>query len=790
VARLYAVGLLVLLTSPASARAQPPRESFFELEIRPVLTTVCLPCHGGKKIESGLAVNSRAALLRGGDHGPAIVPGDAELSLLIRAIRRTGDDLKMPPKQALPPAVVAAFAKWVAQGAVWPAANVDGPASQGAQSQRHWAFQQVRPVAPPVDPSGWSESPVDRFVAARRRAAGLGPAPRADKRTLIRRLTFDLIGLPPHPAEIVAFEGDNAPDAFGRLVERLLASPHYGERWGRFWMDVVRYADTAGDNADYPVPEAARYRDYIIDSFNRDKPYDQFVREHIAGDVLAPEGPVHRYAESVVATGFLALARRYATAPYELWHLTLEDAIDTTGRAFLGLTLRCARCQDHKFDPVSQRDYYALYGIFASTAFPYAGSEELQSKSFPRMNFVPLVAPAQAEPKIKSYRQRLSELESEYKSLSSKPDAGSKKRAGELRAEWERLRRAALPPGLPGSYAVKEGTPTDVPLQRRGDPDNPGPLVPRGVPRFAFLDGAPPSPVSGGGSGRFELAQWLSQTTNPLTARVLVNRIWQHHFGRGIVATPSNFGLRGEPPSHPELLDWLAAKLIDRGWSIKAIHREILLSATYQLSSQLDPAGASRDPENRWLWRFSRRRLDAESIRDAMLAISGELDCRAGGSHPFPPFERWHWTQHDPFQAVYPTRQRSVYLMTQRLVKHPFLSLFDGPDTNVTTDTRPVSTVPLQALYLTNNPFVADQARAFARRLLAGARECEGRIELAYESAWGRPPQPGERVRARSFITACRTAADAGLPASSQELEAWTSLARVLIASNEFLYID
>jgi hypothetical protein len=791
VARLYAIGLVALLPFSGSARADAGRKTFFELEIRPVLTTVCLPCHGGKKTESGLTVDSRAALVRGGDRGPAIVPGDAGGSLLIRAIRRTDDDLKMPPKRGLPPEVVAAFTEWVAQGAAWPGAGAKRSDAEGAPTGRHWAFQRVRAVAPPVDPSGGSERPVDRFVAAYRRAGGLSPAPRAEKRALIRRVTFDLIGLPPRPEEIAAFESDQAPDAFSRLVDRLLASPHYGERWGRYWMDVVRYADTAGDNADYPVPEAARYRDYIIDSFNHDKPYDEFVREHIAGDILARTGPAERYADSVAATGFLALARRYATAPYELWHLTLEDAIDTTGRAFLGLTLRCARCHDHKFDPVSQRDYYALYGVFASTTFPYAGSEELQSKGFPRMHFVPLVAPEEAEPTLKRYRARLAELEAACRSPESKHDQESSEGAEELRAQWDRLRRGSLPPELPGSYAVSEGKPTDVPVQRRGDPENPGPIVPRGVPRFAFLEGDPPASVSAGSSGRLELAQWLTRPSNPLAARVLVNRIWQHHFGRGIVATPSNFGLRGELPTHPELLDWLAARLIASGWSVKAIQREIVLSATYQLSSRPEPGAAALDPENGWLWRFSRRRLDAESIRDAMLAVSGELDRRAGGSHPFPPIEQWHWTQHDPFKAVYPTKRRSVYLMTQRLVKHPFLAVFDGPDPNVTTDERPNSTVPIQALYLRNNPFVSDQARAFARRLLGDARDGEARIALAYLAAWGRPPAAGERDRACAFLGACRkAAAAAGVPAAAQELEAWTSLAKVLLAANEFLYID
>jgi hypothetical protein len=790
-ARLSAFGLFALLALPAASRADESRETFFELKIRPALATTCLPCHGGKKTESGLKVDSRDALVKGGDRGPAIVVGDSERSLLIQAIRRTHDDLKMPPKGRLPDEVVADFARWVAAGAVWPADKKEPAARQAGRPTRHWAFERIKAAEPPFDPAGWSRRPIDRFVAARRAAAGLQPLRAAEKRTLIRRVNFDLIGLPPTPAEVADFVGDDAPDAYTRVVERLLASPRYGERWGRHWMDVVRYADTAGDNADYPVPEAAKFRDYIIDSFNHDKPYDQFIREQLAGDVLARRGAAAGYAESVIATGFLALSRRYATGPYELWHLTLEDTIDATGRTFLGLTLRCARCHDHKFDPVSQRDYYALYGTFASTSFPYAGSEELQSKKFPRMNFVPLVEPAQAEPKLKSYHERLAELDRASKALEPKTEPDAQRRLGELRTEWTRLKRASLPPDLPGSYAVTEGKPADAALQRRGEPENPGSVVPRGVPRFAFLDGEPPPAVAGESSGRLELAQWLTHPSNPLTARVMVNRIWQHHFGRGIVGTPSNFGIRGEPPTHPELLDWLAARFVSSGWSVKVIHREIVLSETYRLSSELDAASAAIDPEDRWFWRFPRHRLEAEAIRDAMLAISGELEERRGGSHPFPPIETWHWTQHDPFKAVYATKRRSVYLMTQRLVKHPFLALFDGPDTNVSTDVRARSTVPLQALYLRNNPFVQHQSAAFAGRLLAASNAAAQRLELAFRLAWGRAPDPDERARALRFLDETQTAlASLGAAGDSRELDAWASLAKVILTANEFLYID
>jgi hypothetical protein len=789
--RLTIPAALVLAALHGSTSADESPDTFFELKIRPVLAAECLPCHGGEKTQSGLVVASREALLKGGDRGPAIVPGDAEGSLLVQAIRRKHEDVKMPPKRHLPAGVVADLTRWVSDGAPWPDGGFRAHASHAQATTRHWAFDRLKVVEPHPDPTGWSHAPVDRFISARRRTAGLGPVGHADRRTLLRRVTFDLIGLPPTPEEIEQFLCDDTPLSFLRVVDRLLASPHYGERWGRHWMDVVRYADTAGDNADYPVPEVSRYRDYVIDSFNKDKPYDRFVREQLAGDILARRESPAGYAEPVVATGFLALSRRYGTGPFELWHLTLEDAIETTGRAFMGLTLRCARCHDHKFDPISQRDYYGLYGIFASTTFPWAGSEETQSKGFPRMNFVPLIAPGRAAPKLKAYQQRLADLERALAALPSTKDAGEQRRRGALKVEWSRLKRTALPLDVPGAYAVTEGKPADVPVQRRGDPASPGPVVPHGVPQFAFLAGEPPPPISPASSGRLELASWLTRPDHPLTARVMVNRMWQYHFGRGLVATPSNFGTRGAPPTHPELLDWLAQRFIQSGWSIKAMHREIVPSETYRLGSAYDEGAGGLDPEDRWLWRFPRRRLDAESIRDAMLAVSGRLDRNRPGGHPFPPIEDWHWTQHDAFKAAYPTSHRSVYLMTQRLLKHPYLAIFDGPDTNSSTDVRARSTVPLQALFLMNNPFVVECAEGFSRRLIAAAERPEARIALGYELAWGRPPTGAEVGRALEFVSqASAVAPGDASPRADADRQAWTSLARILLTANEFLYID
>jgi hypothetical protein len=779
----FACAIVLLLSSELPTQADSrdaDAETFFETKIRPVLANSCHRCHGGEKVSNGLRVDSRDDLLRGGESGPAIIPGDPENSLLIRAIRQSGAELKMPPNKRLTDAQISDLVRWVSDKAPWP----NSRRLKSSAAARHWAFQPVRASDPPRDPSDWSQNPIDRFISAQRRRRGLQPVALAEKGALIRRVYFDLIGLPPAPEDVDGFVAETSSAAYTGLVDRLLASPQYGERWGRHWMDVARYADTAGDNADYPVPEAHLYRDYIIDSFNADKPYDQFVREQLAGDILAKHARREKYAEQVVATGFLALSRRYATGPYELWHLTLEDAIETTGRAFMGLTLRCARCHDHKFDPVSKEDYYALYGIFASSQFPWAGAEEFASMKRPRDHFAALVPEAEANKYMLARQRELERLEIEIKK--AEKDSPLAKR---LRADRERLLRSNLPGNLPGAYAVQEGKPINVNIQTRGEVNQLGPVVKRNVIKFLSVDCPVIIPESA--SGRLELAEWLTRSEHPLTARVMVNRIWQHHFGKGLVGTPSNLGLRGDDPSHPELLDWLAAEFVKSGWSIKAMHRLILSSKTYQLSSGFNQANAANDPGNRWYWRFDRRRLDAEAIRDAILAVSANLDLKRPGGHPFPPIDQWGWTQHNPFKGVYPTNHRSVYLMTQRLQRHPFLALFDGPDTNTTTDVRSSSTVPLQALFMMNNGFMTEQAQSFAKRLVASSSEPRIRIDVAHRLAWSRLPRSDEVDKGMRYLDTCNQCLiEAGTPSERVELETWTSYSRVVLSANEFVYVD
>jgi len=782
---ITSIAWIVLLSM--SALAAPPEKNsdeLFELHIRPVLAGTCFKCHGGESTGGGLRVDSLASLVKGGERGPAVVPGKPQESLLVRALSHADNSVQMPPDEPLPAETLVAFNTWIEGGAEWPANVAGAPFAV----ERHWAF---RPLTKPASPivAVPSLSPIDRFLQTRLEAEGLQPVEPANRAELLRRAWFDLVGLPPPPEELEKFLADNAPDAYARVVESLLASPQYGERWVRHWLDVVRYADTAGDNADYPVPEARLYRDYVIDAFNADKPFDEFVQEQLAGDLLAAFHPAgqERDNERVIATGYLALSRRFATAPYELWHLTLEDAIDTTGRAFLGLTMRCARCHDHKFDPVTQEDYYALYGIFASTQFPWAGGEEFQSKQAPRQHFIPLVPAADAASARQRVQSEIERLEAAIKAAEQLKDETAVKSLREELAPWQAARKLDSPQGVPVAYAVHEGVASDVPVQLRGEPENAGAIVPRGVPKF--LTGEHPPMIPEGSSGRLQLAQWLTDSQNPLTARVMANRVWQWHFGRGLAATPSNFGLRGAAPDHPELLDYLATRLMESGWSLKALHREIMTSRAYTLASRGNAVNAARDPDNRFYWRFDRRRLDAESIRDAMLAVSGQLAAERGGEHPFPPVSKWKWTQHSPFKANYASRHRSVYLMTQRIQRHPYLSLFDGPDTNMSTDVRTSATVPSQALFLMNNPFVTEQAAALAERLLHAADAERERVSLAGRLCWSREMTADEVDRAVSFLSAARQAAGQGSAAEADHA-AWTSFARVVLASNEFFYVD
>ncbi|MBX6311700.1 MAG: PSD1 domain-containing protein [Isosphaeraceae bacterium] len=814
---------------------------FFEKEVRPLLAENCFKCHGPQKQKGGLRLDSRAAALRGGESGPAIVPGKPEESLLVEAINYEG--LEMPPGGKLADDRRAVLVRWVELGAPWPETGPENAAPAPAQAKgpkitaedrAFWSFQPLRrPAVPEVAESDWARNPIDRFIAAKLTAEGLTPAPEADRRTLIRRAYFDLWGLPPTPEEVEAFARDEAPDAYERLIDRLLASPRYGERWGRHWLDLVRYAESDGYRQDAYRPDAWRYRDYVIHALNEDRPYDRFVTEQLAGDEIAPGDPEMR-----AATGFLRLWAyefNQRDVPGQ-WSAILNDITDVTGDVFLGLGLGCARCHDHKFDPILQEDYYRLQAFFAPILprddLTLASAEEWQEyqeqlasweaktatireqiaaierpyreqaageaiAKFPEsMQAILRKPPAERTPR----EQQLAELAYrqvtyEYERIAEK----IKKGKGKEKAAWEALQQqlaaydGSKPKPPPRVLTVTDvgpiAPPTVIPGDRAQRVIEPGFLT--------LLDPGParivPLPTAPNSTGRrAALARWLTRPDHPLTTRVIVNRLWQYHFGRGLVATPSDFGRLGERPSHPELLDWLASEFVARGWRLKPMHRLIMTSATYrQTALRPSPEVArQKDPENRWLWRMNPRRLEAEPIRDAMLAVSGELDPALGG----------------PSVAASQPR-RSIYTKVIRNTHDPLLDAFDAPDGSISTPQRNATTTPLQALLMINGPWTLDRARAFAARLRAEAPDDSGRIILAYRLAFGRPPEPTELAEAIAFLqgqarriesgTEAEVAGEDGCepprpPTSSDEadLAALVDLCHALLNASEFLYID
>ncbi len=799
------LALALLVGDRSRADDVPPKPvadgaAFFEAKIRPVLVDRCYQCHsaGSDKIKGGLRLDHREGMVKGGDAGPSVIPGNPDESPLIEAIRYKDESLRMPPKTPLSPDQVADFEAWVKMGAPDPRDALpagpapDRPTIDFEKARGFWSFRPVvDPPVPAVKDASWPKNDVDRFLLARLEAAGLAPVADAGRATLIRRATFDLTGLPPTVEEVDAFLADGTPDAFEKVVDRLLGSPSYGERWGRHWLDLVRYADTAGCNSDFPVPTAYKYRNYVIAAFNEDKPYDRFLRQQVAGDLLSgePEASEH---EGIIATGYLAISRRFGSSPTE-FHLTLDDAIDNVGKAFLGLSVSCARCHDHKFDPIPQADYYALYGILDSSKFAYPGLENARRTR----NYVALGSPEDAEA-LRRHETEVADLEARLRKLKREKEYPKDGRTpAQIDADTEKARARlkeldAHPPAVDKAFAVAEGTPHDAALFRKGDPAKAGPAIPRGFLRI--LGGQHlPEGVGPRASGRLELAGWLTDPANPLTARVMVNRIWQHHFGRGIVATPNDFGARGRPPTHPELLDYLASRFVGDGWSIKAMHRRLMLSRTYRLAVLDDSHAASVDPANDLHWRHERRRLSAEEIRDAMLAVSGTLDRSPGGPFPLPPEAEFRYTQHVQFVAPesFDNTRRTVYQIQQRLRRRRLLEVFDGADPNATTPDRPLSTTAIQALYLMNDPFVHARAGDLAARLESGSSDEGGRIVLAYRIALGRAATADEVADGRAYLAVARDAlADAGISDDRRARAALESLARGLLASNDFLFVD
>jgi hypothetical protein len=830
-----ATGVSCARGAEPDAKTQAAREQFFEQNIRPLLAENCYSCHGDKKQKGGLRLDSLEAILKGGASGPAVVPGKPDESLLVEAINYK--ELEMPPTGKLDSEKVTVLTRWVSLGAPWPSrdrvAHATGAlanrvgAKLGAADRGIWSLKPIRrPSIPDRVRSesetwaAWSSNAIDRFILKGLLDHGLTPAAEADKSTLIRRATFDLTGLPPSPEEVDAFEADDTPQAYERLIDRLLASPRYGQRWGRHWLDLVRFAESDGFRQDAFRPSAWRYRDYVVRSFNTDKPYDRFLTEQLAGDELDPDDPELR-----VATGYL----RMGTYEYNQrnvrgqWADILNDITDVTGEVFLGLSIGCARCHDHKFDPILQKDYYRLQAFFTPllprddrTLARTCELVEYQSKRATwekaASNVLRQIDAIERPYRDKGTAGATAKFPDDIRAILRKPEGDRSllerqlgalafrqiayehdqvplQLKGAVKARWDELQKelkrfdALRPAPLAAVETATDLGPVSPPTSVFGDrtqqPIEPGYLSVLD-PRPARIDPSPAAPQSTG--RRLALARWLSRRDNRLSTRVIVNRVWQYHFGRGLVGTSSDFGRMGEAPSHPELLDWLAEEFATGGWQVKALHRLILTSAAYRQAAQRSAsdlaAGERIDPANRLLWKRTVQRLDAEEIRDAMLAASGELDPAIGG--PSVPTSR---------------PRRTIDTRVVRNARDVLLDAFDAPDGNATTARRNTTTTATQALLLINGEWTLARARALATRIARpgrGLTNYRDRVVLAYCLAFGRLPDSDETAEALSFIS---RHADLPVPAAKPRNTqpghaALVDFCHVLLNSNEFLYVD
>ena len=900
--------------------AQPGPE-FFEMKVRPVLAANCYACHGAKMRLSGLDLSGATAFAKGGERGSLVDRTTPESSLLLKAISYLGD-FKMPPSGKLKPEQIEDITAWVKSGAVWPGGGtLDLQLTQTVAKynftkaqKAFWAFQPIKDPAPPdVKNTAWVKSPIDRFILSELEKKNLKPAPPADKLALLRRVTYDLTGMPPTREEIEAFLADKSAAAFAAIVERLLASPRYGERWGRHWLDVARYADSAGDDDDNLYPYAYKYRDWVINAFNKDMPFDRMVRLQIAGDLLPADKPGEVNSEGIIATGFIALGQKPLTEqnkPQMLYDIA-DEQLDTTGRALMGLTLGCARCHDHKFDPIPTADYYSMASMFHDTR-----TIDIVDKLVSTVLFVPL-APKDVTARYREHEDRIKSktlqmdaaieqaaeartdrliaqtaqymvaaarnhkpadldtglldrwtkylkptdevrphLIKWYEAVAGgKPEAASKEYQQALEnrtaawwktmAEWRESVSAAAekgalppeapkfeggedrfffetcldgkgpftlpdkdpekllvadvqakvaafqseiallkkesPPELPLSCGVEEGTPEEARILIRGNVASKGAVVPRQF--LQIIAGENQTPIQQG-TGRLEMAQWLTSPDHPLTARVIANRIWQNHFGEGIVRTPNNYGRTGEVPTHPELLDFLARRFMQSGWSFKAMHRMLLLSSSYQMSSQITPEAHEIDPANRLFSRANRRRLDFEEIRDSLLSYSGELDMTMGGVPDAGQSVDWRKAgayisaNKEPLLSV----RRSVYLPLRRSRMPSLLTLLDFGDATTPGEGRARTNTAPQALFMMNSEYVTERSRLFSESLKREPND-EARISAAYISTTGRPPDREQVLTAIEYVAGVQ--AKTGNPAA-----AWQSFCRALLVSNAFLYVD
>lgn len=831
----------------------PQQLTFFETKIRPVLVEHCYECHaaGAKIVQGGLRVDHRAGLLRGGDSGPAVVPQQAEQSLLLKALRY--DEFEMPPKGKLADSVIKDFEAWIAMGAPDPREAVTDPLIRSIdfeEGRKHWAFQPVTdPQLPAVRNESWPLDPLDRFILARLESAGLKPVAEANRHIWLRRVSLDLTGLPPTPGEIDTFINDKSPQAFEAVVDRLLSSRAFGERWARHWLDLTGYADMIGTSNNVFAEHAWRYRDYLIEAYHKDKPFDRFVREQVAGDLLPAESITER-AENITATGFLMVGDVEIVEPdkakMEADHI--DTQVTKIGMAFQAMTLGCVRCHDHKFDPIALTDYYGIAGMLRSSPathkIPFGVWSTLNSTELPETP-EQLAArqklEAEHEQKLASMKGERDRLEAEKKAVSeqlaqleqaantaaneatpvSSATTPSTEEVAQAPANKEALTKRRdelaeqirkLGPAIqhaeffrskaPRAFAMRDGEqPSDMPIYIRGNPYSPGAVVPRGTIQVASWERLPEIPA--GQSGRRQLADWLADRRNPLTARVMVNRIWQKLFGEGIVRSVDYFGTRGEMPSHPQLLDHLATRFMQNGqhgWSQKQLIRELVLSRTYRLSSTNDATAMQVDPDNRLLWRMNRGRLDAEAIRDSLLAVSGELITSNGGPALVleevencgalvqqgvnPP--NYNHRKSRPEQEI----QRSIYLPVMRTNTTNLDRIrthFDFVNPAQIAGQRSQTVVPTQALFVMNNELFHKRAKALAEHLITEFPQSDVRLEQLWLRVFSRPISDTERSAVTTFL---RELDHAPTEANEKvsELVAWQELCHSLLASNEFIF--
>jgi hypothetical protein len=817
---LWIIAFATLALQTNAADPTTDQLAFFEAKVRPLLAKHCYECHSSdsKKVKGGLLLDSREGWMAGGDSGDVIEPGNTNNSSLLESVRYANKDLQMPPKYRLAESEISVLENWVEMGAPDPRTGgkiIKASGIDWEKGRKHWAFQPISsPVAPTVKDTNWARDDLDRFILSKLESANLSPAPDADRFALIRRVTLDLTGLPPSVNEVGAFVHDPGSDdeALAKVVDRLMKSSAFGERWGRHWLDIARYADSVGKTRNVPFPYAWRYRNYVIDAFNSDKPYNQFLSEQVAGDLLDATDTRDR-EEKLVATGFLALGsmdlNERDTEQFQLDRI--DDQMDTLGRATMGLTLGCARCHDHKFDPIAQTDYYAMAGIFASTS-TLSGQTSRQggSKVYHHPNLlarldVPL--PSKKTPGKSTNATQVSRLQDRLQQIQStiKKNEIGKAQRNEVRKEIASIRaqlvkldsstanpkksngpnaiEEKVDPNARLAMAVSEGKISDLALRVRGEPDIKGDIVPRAFP--AILRQASASSPSMHGSGRLELAQWLTSRNNPLTARVMVNRIWAHLLGRGLVESVDNFGASGSVPTHPELLDHLATQFMRDRWSVKSVVRTIVMSRTYRLSGQHIVNNAAADEGNLLYWRANLRRLEVEAIRDSLLAAGGILTTERPSGAPFDASDaaglakgdkkKRKGTTTDPIEQSI----RSVYLPVFRSKLPGMYTVFDFAEPDQVNGQRDVTTVAPQALFMLNNPFVVDvSARAADRILDQKLTDDRARVRFAYAYALCRYPTDTETEEALSF-----------LGKSADRRSSWAAFAQALYSAAEFRYV-